>query len=64
MELHNNKIAIIGLGYVGLPLAIEFGKNRGIKIFQLTSNKKRQRAINFYKKLGFEETHEGMKLML
>ena len=22
----NNKIAIIGLGYVGLPLAIEFGK--------------------------------------
>ena len=22
----NNKIAIIGLGYVGLPLAIEFGR--------------------------------------
>ena len=22
----NNKIAVIGLGYVGLPLAIEFGK--------------------------------------
>ena len=26
MELYNNKIAIIGLGYVGLPLAVEFGK--------------------------------------
>ena len=26
MNLKNNKIAIIGLGYVGLPLAIEFGK--------------------------------------
>lgn len=24
--MHNNKIAVIGLGYVGLPLAVEFGK--------------------------------------
>ena len=23
---YNNKIAIIGLGYVGLPLAVEFSK--------------------------------------
>ena len=26
MDLSEKKIAIIGLGYVGLPLAIEFGK--------------------------------------
>ena len=26
MKLENLKIAIIGLGYVGLPLAVEFGK--------------------------------------
>ncbi len=26
MNLHTTKIAIIGLGYVGLPLAVEFGK--------------------------------------
>ncbi|MDP7592876.1 MAG: Vi polysaccharide biosynthesis UDP-N-acetylglucosamine C-6 dehydrogenase TviB [Litorilituus sp.] len=26
MDLSNKKIAIIGLGYVGLPLAVEFGK--------------------------------------
>ena len=26
MKLENVKIAIIGLGYVGLPLAVEFGK--------------------------------------
>ena len=26
--LENKKIAIIGLGYVGLPLAVEFGKSR------------------------------------
>ena len=25
-ELENTKIGIIGLGYVGLPLAVEFGK--------------------------------------
>ena len=25
-EIFNNKIAVIGLGYVGLPLAVEFGK--------------------------------------
>ena len=24
----NKKIALIGLGYVGLPLAVEFGKKR------------------------------------
>lgn len=27
MEINNTKIAIIGLGYVGLPLAVEFGKH-------------------------------------
>ena len=26
MELKNKKLAIIGLGYVGLPLAVEFAK--------------------------------------
>ena len=26
MDLNNTKIAVIGLGYVGLPLAVEFGK--------------------------------------
>ena len=25
-DLNNTKIGIIGLGYVGLPLAVEFGK--------------------------------------
>ena len=28
MNLLNKKIAIVGLGYVGLPLAVEFGKSR------------------------------------
>ena len=28
INLNQKKIAIIGLGYVGLPLAVEFGKQR------------------------------------
>lgn len=30
MKFDNIKIAIIGLGYVGLPLAVEFGKQRSV----------------------------------
>ena len=30
MHLNNTKIAVIGLGYVGLPLAVEFGKQRSV----------------------------------
>jgi UDP-N-acetyl-D-glucosamine/UDP-N-acetyl-D-galactosamine dehydrogenase len=33
------KIAIIGLGYVGLPLAVEFGKNRKVLGFDINTNR-------------------------
>ena len=29
-DLSNVKLAIIGLGYVGLPFAVEFGKIRSV----------------------------------
>lgn len=35
MNLDNAKIAIIGLGYVGLPLAVEFGKSRKVIGFDI-----------------------------
>lgn len=35
MTLENSKIAIIGLGYVGLPLAIEFGKKYKVLGFDI-----------------------------
>lgn len=35
MNLSNIKIAIIGLGYVGLPLAVEFGKQRPVLGFDI-----------------------------
>ena len=35
MDLQDKKIAIIGLGYVGLPLAVEFGKTRAVIGFDI-----------------------------
>ena len=36
-SLDDAKIAIIGLGYVGLPLAVEFGKKREVIGFDINS---------------------------
>lgn len=44
--------------------AISYAKKNEVSIVQLTTNKKRTKAKNFYEKLGFESTHEGMKLYL
>ena len=33
--MSNKKIALIGLGYVGLPLAVEFGKKRVVVGFDI-----------------------------
>lgn len=35
MNLNHIKLAVIGLGYVGLPLAVEFGKKRSVVGFDL-----------------------------
>ena len=37
MNLNNAKIAVIGLGYVGLPLAAEFGKQRPVLGFDINA---------------------------
>lgn len=37
MDLAERKIAIIGLGYVGLPLAVEFGKYRPVLGFDISA---------------------------
>ena len=39
MNIQDIKLAIIGLGYVGLPLAVEFGKQR--PVFGFDINQKR-----------------------
>jgi len=38
----NGKIALIGLGYVGLPLAVEFGKKRSVIGFDINKNRIRE----------------------
>lgn len=38
-ELHEIRLAVVGLGYVGLPLAVEFGKRRSVVGFDI--NRKR-----------------------
>jgi len=44
LEIKNSKIAIIGLGYVGLPLAVEFGKKFPTVGFDI--NQKRVNELN------------------
>tara|TARA_X000000950_G_C13905734_1_gene656758 strand:+ start:2542 stop:3816 length:1275 start_codon:yes stop_codon:yes gene_type:complete len=55
VNINNLKLAVIGLGYVGLPLAIEFGKVRYTIGFDL--NKKRINDL----KSGFDKTLEVKK---
>jgi GNAT superfamily N-acetyltransferase len=51
-----------GVGRKIFEWAIERAKNRNAHLLQLTSDKKRPRAIKFYEDLGFIASHEGMKL--
>lgn len=53
-----------GLGEQMMRWAIQRGRERGAKIVQLTSDKRRPAALRFYERLGFVATHEGFKLHL
>ena len=39
MKLKSTKIGVIGLGYVGLPLAVEFSKKRDVLGFDIDKNR-------------------------
>lgn len=53
-----------GLGKQLFIWAINRASERGCHLLQLTSDKKRPEALNFYKSLGFIASHEGFKLSL
>ncbi|SEG11694.1 GNAT family N-acetyltransferase [Sphingobacterium lactis] len=53
-----------GLGKRMFKWAIERAKERGVHLVQLTSDKVRPEALQFYHKLGFRDSHEGLKLHL
>ncbi|AKO93137.1 GNAT family acetyltransferase [Priestia filamentosa] len=53
-----------GVGTKLIKWAIQRAKERGCHLIQLTTDKKRDDALRFYKHLGFQATHEGLKMKL
>jgi len=53
-----------GIGTEMVDWAIQRAKERNAHVLQLTTDKKRPAALEFYKKLGFKDSHEGMKMDL
>ncbi len=53
-----------GLGRVLFEWAIEEARGRNCHVVQLTTNVQRPEALAFYESLGFEATHQGLKLYL
>jgi ribosomal protein S18 acetylase RimI-like enzyme len=53
-----------GLGRKMFEWAISECRSRGCGLVQLTSDKSRVDAYQFYESLGFKASHEGMKLTL
>ena len=53
-----------GVGTRLLQWAIQRARERGCRLVQLTTDKHRPEALRFYKSLGFQATHEGLKLKL
>jgi GNAT superfamily N-acetyltransferase len=53
-----------GLGRVLFEWAIEEARSRDCHVVQLTTNVQRPDALAFYESLGFEATHQGLKLYL
>lgn len=51
-----------GLGTKMFKWAIERAKEKRAHVLQLTTDKQRPEAIQFYLDLGFKATHEGMKM--
>ena len=53
-----------GIGADMMKWAIERARQRGCHMMQLTSHKSRTDAHRFYEKLGFTQSHVGMKINL
>ena len=51
-----------GIGQKLFEWAIARARERKAHVLQLTTDKKRPDAIRFYEALGFQSTHEGMKM--
>jgi UDP-N-acetyl-D-galactosamine dehydrogenase len=58
-KIQDIKLAVIGLGYVGLPLALEFAKKR--KVIAYDINKKRIKNLKNFKDINLETTKKQFK---
>lgn len=54
----------MGVGAVMIGFAIDFARSRGAELVELTSNKSRLDAHRFYRNLGFDQSHEGFKILV
>lgn len=52
----------LGIGKKMFRWAIARAKEKNAHLLQLTTDKKRPKAIKFYEGLGFKASHEGMKI--
>lgn len=52
----------LGLGKIMFEWAIKRAKEKNAHLLQLTTDKKRPKAIKFYEDLGFKSSHVGMKI--
>ncbi len=53
-----------GVGSELITWAVERARSRGCVVIQLATSKGRASAHQFYRRLGFEPTHEGFKMRL
>jgi GNAT superfamily N-acetyltransferase len=53
-----------GIGSEMMTWAIARAKERGAVLVQLTTHASRKEAHRFYERLGFKQSHVGMKLSL
>ena len=59
MQLQDIKLAVIGLGYVGLPLAVEFGRKRSVVGFDI--NQRRIDELKVGNDFTLETTQEELE---
>ncbi|MDF2177495.1 Vi polysaccharide biosynthesis UDP-N-acetylglucosamine C-6 dehydrogenase TviB [Aliiglaciecola sp. CAU 1673] len=64
MDISNLHVAVIGLGYVGLPLAVEFGKKRKVIGFDINSKRisELKKGVDFTLEVDKEELQEAKGL--
>ena len=52
------------IGEAMVAHAVDFARQNGAGLVDVTSNKSREAAHRFYRRLGFDQSHEGFKLEL